>query len=273
MDFELKDVEHDTKIKLVEDQTVVFNRPKHFIGSNGSVWASEFMRLRQLEPNLFLVKTTEKLQDVGLNIQLMDKLKLYTISTMERDILNVTEKEDCKFQLYEIQRLLSLKQTVGSCLESISSQVMEEKLGILLHDIKRLQLSLQSNCFGPVLCNQIFKIAEKGDDLSKEIFDNCVPMLKSRVHELTDAGPGVGVSNHDVRFRIAEIIIITNLDCYIRHHLATDDSSRNEVERIQSYVRDAICDGGCINWEYKEQYEGLSDNDLLKMSCAELESF
>ena len=51
MDFELKDVENDTKIKLVEDQTVVFNRPKHFIGSNGSVWASEFMRLRHLEPN------------------------------------------------------------------------------------------------------------------------------------------------------------------------------------------------------------------------------
>ena len=121
MDFELKDVENDTKIKLVEDQTVVFNRPKHFIGSNGSVWASEFMRLRHLEPNLFLVNKTEMSQDVGPNIHLMDKLKLYSISTMETDILNVTEKQDCKFRLYEIQRLESLKQTVSSCLESISS--------------------------------------------------------------------------------------------------------------------------------------------------------
>ena len=202
----------------------------------------------------------------------MDKLKLYSISTMETDILNVTEKQDCKFRLYEIQRLESLKQTVSSCLESISSQVIREKLGILLHDIQRLQLSLQSNCYGPVLCNQIFKVAEKGDDLSKEIFDNYVPTLKSRIHEFTDAGPGVGVSNHDVHFRIAEVIIITNLDYYIRHHLATDDSSHNEVERIQSYAGDAICDGGSINWEYKEQYEGLSDNDLQKMSYAELES-
>ena len=131
---------------------------------------------------------------------------------------------------------------------------------------------MQSNCYGPVLCNQIFKVAEKGDDLSREIFDNYVPTLKSRIHEFTDAGPGVGVSNHDVRFRIAEVIIITNLDYYIRHHLATDDSSHNEVERIQSYVRDALCDGGSINWEYKEQYEGLSDNDVQKMPYAELES-
>ena len=66
--------------------------------------------------------------------------------------------------------------------------------------------------------------------------------------------------------------MITNLDYYIRHHLAADNSSHNEVERIPSYVGDAICDGGCINWEYKEQYEGLSDAELLKMSYAELES-
>eukprot|EP00794_Sanderia_malayensis_P004304 gene4304-4873_t len=274
MDIELKDVEYDqTKIKLAEDQTVVFNRPKHFIGSNGSVWASEFMRLHHLEPNLFLVNKTEKSHDIGLNIQLIDKLKLYSISTMKTDILNVTEKQDCKFRLYEIQRLLSLKQTVGNCLQSISSQVMKEKLGILLHDIENLQLSLQSHCFRTILCNQISKIAKKGDDLSKEIVDNCVPTLKSRVHEFTDAGPGVGVSNHDVRLRIAEVIIITNLDYCIRHHLATDDSSHNGVERMQSYARDAICDGGSIDWEYNEQYEGISENDLLKMSCAELESY
>ena len=154
MDFELKDFENDTKIKLVEDETVVFNRPKYFIGSSGSVWASEFMRLRHLAQNLFLANRTEKFEDVSFKIQLMDKLKLYSISTMKADIVNVTEKEDCKFRLYELQRLLSLKQTVGSCLELISSQIINEKLGILLHNIENLQLCLQSNSFGPVLVNK-----------------------------------------------------------------------------------------------------------------------
>lgn len=57
------------------------------------------------------------------------------------------------------------------------------------------------------------------------------------------------VSNHDVKFRIAEATMLTILDHSIRHHLATDDSGHNEVERMQSYVGDATCDGGPIDWE------------------------
>ena len=65
--------------------------------------------------------------------------------------------------------------------------------------------------------------------------------------------------------------MLTNLDYYIRHHLAADDSSQNEVERMQSYVGDAICDGGPIDWEYKEQYEGLCEDQLNEMSIEDLE--
>jgi hypothetical protein len=113
-------------------------------------------------------------------------------------------------------------------------------------------------------------MAKLCDDLHKEI-SKFVPILKPQLHEFTDAGPGVGVSNHDVKFRIAEITMLTNLDYYIRHHLATDDSSHNEVERIQSYVGDAICDGGPIDWEYKQQYEGLSEDQLSQMTIEGLE--
>ena len=70
------------------------------------------------------------------------------------------------------------------------------------------------------------------------------PTVKSRIHEFTDGGPGVAVSNRDVQFRAAEIIQLLDLDYYLRFHLASDDSSQNEVERMQSYVGDAICDGG-----------------------------
>ena len=96
--------------------------------------------------------------------------------------------------------------------------------------------------------------------------------MKSRIPEFTDAGPGVGVTNHDVKFRIAEVIILTNLDYYIQHHLANDDSSHNEVEQIQSFVGVAICDGGPLDWEYKGQYEGLTDEQLNGMSFEELEN-
>jgi hypothetical protein len=109
--------------------------------------------------------------------------------------------------------------------------------------------------------SKIFKIS-----LPFYLFTN-----KSRVHKFTDAGPGVGVTNHDVQMRCAEIILLTEPDYYIRHHLANDDSSQNEVERCQSYVGDAICDGGSIPWEHKTPYEGISDEELASMTLEELE--
>ena len=74
--------------------------------------------------------------------------------------------------------------------------------------------------------------------------------MKSGVIEFTNGGPGVGVTNKETNFRNAERIRTCNIDLFICHHLANDDSSQNEVERCQSYVGDAICDGE-IEWEHK----------------------
>ena len=62
-----------------------------------------------------------------------------------------------------------------------------------------------------------------------------LPKIKSGVIDLMDSGPGVGISNHEVKIRTAEEIRLMNYD-YVRHHLAPGDSSHNKVERIQSYV-------------------------------------
>ena len=76
--------------------------------------------------------------------------------------------------------------------------------------------------------------------------------MKTIYLEWTDAGPGVGLTNKAVKYRAAQRFRILNMDYLVRHHLANDDSSHNEVERIQSYVGDAICDGGPLEWEYKK---------------------
>lgn len=41
INLELKQVDNDTKMKISDDITVIFNRPKYFVGRNGSSWASE----------------------------------------------------------------------------------------------------------------------------------------------------------------------------------------------------------------------------------------
>ena len=55
---------------------------------------------------------------------------------------------------------------------------------------------------------------------------------KKRVEvEFTDAGPGVGVSNFEVRFRMAEISQMHKTERRTRLHRATGDSAQNESER------------------------------------------
>ena len=43
------------------------------------------------------------------------------------------------------------------------------------------------------------------------------------------------------------------------------------MEHIQSYIGNAICDGGAIMWEHKAAFEGIPQGELQKMSIEELE--
>ena len=49
--------------------------------------------------------------------------------------------------------------------------------------------------------------------------------MKSRIVNLTDAGPGVGIINCEVQYQMAQENILLNVDYYIRHYLAPVDSS------------------------------------------------
>ena len=59
----------------------------------------------------------------------------------------------------------------------------------------------------------------------------------------------------------------------IRHHLSNNDSSMNEVERAQSYVGEAIADGGgSLNWEYKRMLDDVNIEKLKSMTLEEFKS-
>ncbi len=56
MSYEInKELGSKYQLKMTDSEVVVFNRPKNFVGSNGSVWALEYMRLCYEEPVLFVV--------------------------------------------------------------------------------------------------------------------------------------------------------------------------------------------------------------------------
>ena len=128
------------------------------------------MQLRYLKPSLFLSSQTDELDvdQLSCNIQLMDKLKLYSLSAMKNDVLNVTNEQDCQFREYEEKRLLSLKHTVVNCFGSSNLQAdVNRKVDLLLQSIDKLQLSLKSRNFGRTLWDDVSKMAKLCDDLHK----------------------------------------------------------------------------------------------------------
>ncbi len=44
MNYALEEIKGEQKVKLTNDETLVFNRPKYFDGSSRTVWASELYR-------------------------------------------------------------------------------------------------------------------------------------------------------------------------------------------------------------------------------------
>lgn len=69
------------------------------------------------------------------------------------------------------------------------------------------------------------------------------------------------MSNLEVRFRDAEIALLHNSDRRARVHRAMNDSGQNEAERSNACKGDALVDGGCLKWEYCEQYHGLAKEE------------
>jgi hypothetical protein len=87
---------------------------------------------------------------------------------------------------------------------------------------------------------------------------------------LSDAGPGVEVSNNEVKFRDAEMCRIFKSDYRIRIHRAREDSAQGEAERTNSASGDAICDGGAISWEYYKRFEHMTDEDIGQLTIQKL---
>ena len=89
--------------------------------------------------------------------------------------------------------------------------------------------------------------------------------------DLTDAGPGVGISNFEVRFRDAEMARMWNSDYRIRVHRSRNDSHMNEAERTNSAIGDALVDGGTIEWERHRLFDGLTDDQISQLTLNEFE--
>ena len=197
--------------------------------------------------------------------------------------MKITNNMGCKHRQYELCRLKSLSQAVSRATDHFDfnqhllNKNEEEDLKSYFKEVSVLKdqmICLKNNIENEQDKHSIWRCTDQlcaQIKLILKMIKNHLPVFRPRVIELTDGGPRVSVGNHDIQFRLAERARIINADYLIRLHLASGDSSQNEVERCQSYLGDAICDGGSISWEYALPFEGISEDKLKEMSSEHLE--
>lgn len=93
----------------------------------------------------------------------------------------------------------------------------------------------------------------------------CCSILKT-----TDAGPRVGITNTEVRFRDAEIAHIHSSDRVNRIHRASGVSAQNEAERTNAAIGDALVDGSALRWRYFKPFDDMTAVEIGALSANEV---
>ena len=276
-----------TKEKLIteDDNHFVFVRPKALVGSSGTVWASETIRLRQNHPDIFEVADeTKPSYSLGFRktcSSIYCACFLYTDMTEPDDIVKATGGNGCEYTHYERTRLVHLKKEINKAFSSEDNSYGEGGMKLITERIKP-----ETNI---LLSRQLEACLEAGDMLKNDFEDSLksvllscqrilallnelqLPKLKPRCCDLTDAGPGVGVTNYEVKFRDAEICRMFDSDYRIRVHRSRGDSGQGEAERTNSAIGDAVVDGSTIEWEKYKKFDGMTEEEVKQLSIKQYE--
>ena len=101
----VKDICGENKFVQEEDQTIVTVRPKAYIGSSGSVWALDLVKIKWKAPQRF--EQSENLVH-GFPLELRkfrhrirDIVYYFEDCTMKSDVMCVTPAPNCRFKAYE----------------------------------------------------------------------------------------------------------------------------------------------------------------------------
>ena len=277
--------EGDEKLVTTDDNHFVFVRPKALVNSSGSTWASETVRLRQRNPELFEVKGTSQ-TDYSEPFRQACAIAenacfLYKDMTEEDDVKRVSAEEDCTYRKYESERLSNLWKELKSAhlLENNFPKAGEneifktnvlEKLETLMRDIDQ-SLTFGQQMDTEQMKNGVRKVASCCNSIISVVRELKLPLVKPKWCDLTDAGPGVGISNFEVKFRDAELCRIYQSDYRIRVHRSRGDSGQGEAERTNSAIGDSVVDGATINWEKVKQFEGMSEDEIKNLGVKEFE--
>ena len=280
-------IEEKEELISNQDQSVVIIRPKHYIGSCGSVWASDYMRLSHELPMLFQEASSGNI-DYSIEFRKLvtfshDVVFYFVDLTMKEDVICATPQTGCQHYCYENEKLVWFKNQLDKIMgiwtedkervkeseETLANELLEK-----LISIKENTASLQRNMLFFVKQEKLWNSME---DLLSEFSQylrkiDCLnpPRMSCSILTTTDAGPGVGITNTEVRFRDAEVARIHSSDRVNRIQRAPGDSAQNEAERTNAAIGDALVDGSALRWEYFKPFDGLTVEEIDALSASEV---
>ena len=207
----------------------------------------------------------------------------YMDSTTEIDILSVTGADKCTYRKYKQLHLHSLEYQFTSArerweenqdIEGSEREIGENIVNVaycLLDCISKAETDIK-HVTGEQLQRVLNPVLNQCDEVLRRIAYLRLPPVYPRILELTDAGPGVGVSSAESRIRILEKARVHGNEKVLRIHRAREDSGQNEAERLNACIGDALCDGGSLKWEIYETLHGLSEEEVKSLSTSELDA-
>ena len=99
-----------------------------------------------------------------------------------------------------------------------------------------------------------------------------LPQLCNYILQATDAGPGVGVTNIEVKYRDLEILHINGWTHMNKIHRAPHNSGQNEAERSNAAIGEALVDGRALHWEYYKANDLISEGEIETLTVEEIKN-
>lgn len=226
----------DGSEKLVTevDKHIVIVRPKAYVPSSGSTWASETHRLRCEYPDVHEIPPIDQSSQYSCHFRqfcarLHGDVFLLCDVTMQEDLEKMTNSDKCIHRDYELKRLTHFinRKNISCEIVDLNKTKMGTAENEQVEKIKSSLIPLMNHC------NKLKEQLESGKRPEIEEYDNLkaqshevldilkslgLPEVKPCWAEFTDAGPGVGVSNLEVKFRSSELDRIYSRDYRIRLH-------------------------------------------------------
>ena len=120
---------------------------------------------------------------------------------------------------------------------------------------------------------QVYKeIIEISHTLLHKLEELDLPPVCSDILERTDAGPGVGIPNVEVRYRFVELCRIHKSSRRNRIHLAREDSVHNEAERTMSCIGEAVVDGSALKTDYFKPFQSMDEKEIEELTIEETDA-